>query len=119
MRYQRLIAASPSEVPWHVQYDLNPVRNVGRLDLDDEGLDRYVSALLDDWSGLASRHLRMLFLARIVSRIAIVNAARPHELHGRRVHVPHARLDPQQLVDRVGCPLSKLSQRSESDRGFP
>jgi hypothetical protein len=44
-----LIAASPAEVPWHVQYDLNPVRNVGRLELDDEGLDRYVTALLAEW----------------------------------------------------------------------
>lgn len=44
-----LIAASPADVPWQVQYALNPVRYVGRLDLDDAGLANYVSALMDGW----------------------------------------------------------------------
>ncbi|MCK0113173.1 hypothetical protein MWU75_13575 [Ornithinimicrobium sp. F0845] len=45
-----LIAASPAEVPWQVQYALNPVRHVGRLDLDEEGLGNYVTALQSGWA---------------------------------------------------------------------
>lgn len=44
-----LIAASPAQVPWQVQYALNPVRHVGRLDLDETGLAHYVTALLAGW----------------------------------------------------------------------
>jgi hypothetical protein len=46
-----LIYGGPDLVPWHVQLMLNPVRLVGRLDLDGVGLTRYVDALLDGWSG--------------------------------------------------------------------
>ena len=48
-----LIYASPSEVPWELQYLLNSTCRVGRLDLTEaEGLGHYVDALLsDDWSG--------------------------------------------------------------------
>lgn len=48
-----LIYASPSEVPWELQYLLNSTRLVGRLDLtEDEGLGHYVDALVsDDWKG--------------------------------------------------------------------
>jgi hypothetical protein len=45
-----LIYGSPTEVPWRVQYTLNPVRCVGRLDLDGQGLENYVAALRDGWS---------------------------------------------------------------------
>lgn len=45
-----LIYGSPTEIPWHVQYALNPVRYVGRLDLTGDALSNYVTALLDDWS---------------------------------------------------------------------
>lgn len=51
-----LIAASPAQVPWQVQYALNPVRHVGRLDLDEAGLANYVTALLSEWSGSAARY---------------------------------------------------------------
>ena len=34
-----LIYARPDEVPWHIQYGLNPVRRVGRLDLTDQPLE--------------------------------------------------------------------------------
>ena len=37
-----LIYATPEEVPWHVQYALNPVRFVGRLDLTGDALANYV-----------------------------------------------------------------------------
>jgi hypothetical protein len=51
-----LLVGSPAEIPWHVQYLLNPVRQVGRLDLDPAGLANYVTALLSDWSGAGSRY---------------------------------------------------------------
>ncbi|USQ82065.1 hypothetical protein NF556_10625 [Ornithinimicrobium faecis] len=51
-----LIAASPAEVPWQVQYALNPVRCVGRLDLDEEGLAHYVAALQSGWAGSTAQY---------------------------------------------------------------
>lgn len=45
-----LIAASPSQIPWDIQYGLQDRQFVGRLDLDDRGLDNYVKALLNDWA---------------------------------------------------------------------
>ncbi len=51
-----LIAASPAEVPWLVQYELNPVRRVGRLDLPADGLANYVQALLSNWSGCHTQY---------------------------------------------------------------
>ena len=46
-----LIVGSPAQIPWRVQYVLNPTHFVGRLDLDEDGLTRYVDALLSDWQG--------------------------------------------------------------------
>ncbi|WP_109471287.1 hypothetical protein [Ornithinimicrobium cavernae] len=51
-----LIAASPAQVPWQVQYALNPVRYVGRLDLTGEGLSNYVTALLGGWADSTARY---------------------------------------------------------------
>jgi hypothetical protein len=51
-----LIAATPDEVPWQVQYRLNPVRYVGRLDLADDGLQNYIDALRRGWSDSAARY---------------------------------------------------------------
>lgn len=51
-----LIYATPAEVPWHIQYALNPVRCVGRLDLTDEALANYVSALLKSWPDAVSSY---------------------------------------------------------------
>lgn len=45
-----LIYGSPEAIPWPVQYALNMSTFVGRLDLTNEALDRYVNALLSDWS---------------------------------------------------------------------
>ena len=45
-----LIVGSPEQVPWRVQYVLNPTLYVGRLDLDEEGLTHYVDALLGEWA---------------------------------------------------------------------
>jgi hypothetical protein len=55
-----LIAASPQAIPWSFQYAANLRRYVGRLDLDSEGLDRYVTALLKNWEfgGLIARDPR-------------------------------------------------------------
>jgi hypothetical protein len=44
-----LIYADPGRIPWSLQYALNVTRCVGRLDLDGEALENYVSALLSDW----------------------------------------------------------------------
>lgn len=50
-----LLAGSPAEIPWQLQYLLSTQRGVGRLDLADEaGLGRYVDALLGDWAGAAA-----------------------------------------------------------------
>ncbi|MET8863489.1 hypothetical protein ABZW11_11080 [Nonomuraea sp. NPDC004580] len=46
-----LICASPTEVPWRLQYSLNRRHHVGRLDLPEEGLANYVRALLSGWAG--------------------------------------------------------------------
>jgi hypothetical protein len=51
-----LIYASPAEVPWYIQFALNPVRCVGRLDLTDDALANYVAALLNDWKDAASSY---------------------------------------------------------------
>lgn len=51
-----LIYGSPAEIPWHVQYTLNPVRYVGRLDLTGEALENYVGALLAGWPRSAARY---------------------------------------------------------------
>lgn len=46
-----LIYGSPKEVPWNLQYFLNPVRHVGRLDLEGDALANYVNALMNEWKG--------------------------------------------------------------------
>lgn len=48
-----LIYATPSEIPWRFQYSLNPVRCVGRLDLDGEALASYIQALMNGWADAA------------------------------------------------------------------
>lgn len=48
-----LIFAPPDCIPWAFQYTANLRRHVGRLWLQDEALDNYISALIDDWSGAA------------------------------------------------------------------
>ncbi|WP_028998727.1 hypothetical protein [Azohydromonas australica] len=50
-----LIIASPRQIPWSVQYRLQAEAYVGRLDLDDAGLGRYVEALLGEWSDAPRR----------------------------------------------------------------
>lgn len=46
-----LIVGSPEDIPWHFQYRLQADAFVGRLDLDDDALERYVDALLGGWAG--------------------------------------------------------------------
>ena len=48
--YYLLICASPTEVPWELQYLLNSRFAVGRLDLDADGLANYVRALRAGWA---------------------------------------------------------------------
>ena len=47
-----LIVGDPTVVPWRLQFALNRRHLVGRIDLPDEALERYVDALLTDWAGL-------------------------------------------------------------------
>jgi hypothetical protein len=53
--YYLLIVGSPAEIPWSLQYALNQPCFVGRLDLDETGLERYVNALLTEWADADSR----------------------------------------------------------------
>jgi hypothetical protein len=46
-----LIYGPPTAVPWKLQYSLNPVSFVGRLDLPVDALDLYIEALRTDWRG--------------------------------------------------------------------
>jgi hypothetical protein len=50
-----LICASPADVPWDLQYALNARYAVGRLDLDETGLENYVAALKRDWNDSVPR----------------------------------------------------------------
>jgi hypothetical protein len=58
--YYLLIVGSPAQIPWEFQYLLNATHGVGRLDLPEEGLNRYVDALLNDFAEGASDPKRAL-----------------------------------------------------------
>jgi len=45
-----LIFAPPTVIPWSFQYVLGQSTFVGRLDLEGDGLENYVSALIDNWA---------------------------------------------------------------------
>ncbi|MGA5304788.1 hypothetical protein ACPCHT_33105 [Nucisporomicrobium flavum] len=51
--YYLLLAGSPVELPWDLQFQLNHVCYTGRLDLDDSGLGNYVEAALSGWASAA------------------------------------------------------------------
>lgn len=53
--YYLLIYGSPRNVPWSLQYVLNQSCFVGRLHLEGEALEHYVTALLAGWADAASR----------------------------------------------------------------
>lgn len=44
-----LLCGSPVVLPWELQYRLNAVAYTGRLDLDEVGLENYVSAVESGW----------------------------------------------------------------------
>ncbi|BFU43122.1 hypothetical protein [Krasilnikovia sp. MM14-A1004] len=48
-----LLAGGPAVLPWELQCRLNLSCAVGRLDLPDPALDRYVECLLTDWADAA------------------------------------------------------------------
>lgn len=51
-----LLAGSPRDLPWSLQYTLNGNRAVGRLDLDEgEGLRNYVERLINGWEDDGAR----------------------------------------------------------------
>jgi hypothetical protein len=51
-----LIYGSPRDVPWDIQHFLNPVRHVGRLDLEGVALENYVTALMNGWKDSTSSY---------------------------------------------------------------
>ena len=53
-----LLYGGPDVLPWWLQYVLNAGNFVGRLHLEGEGLENYVSALLDGWRDSRSRYDR-------------------------------------------------------------
>jgi hypothetical protein len=61
--YYLLIYGPPTEIPWSLQYVLNMRFCVGRIDLTGEGLENYVSALLNDFSAAKSDPYRTLTCA--------------------------------------------------------
>lgn len=58
--YYLLIYGSPTEIPWSLQYVLNMRFCVGRIDLTDDALENYVSALLSDFSAAKGDPYRTL-----------------------------------------------------------
>ncbi len=59
-----LLLGGPDVLPWRLQYALNTApRHVGRLDLDEVGLDRYVRAVETDWADAGSRLRRAVVWA--------------------------------------------------------
>lgn len=48
-----MIYASPADIPWSFQYQLNSDRFVGRLDPTSAGVEHYLAAMANDWSGTA------------------------------------------------------------------
>lgn len=48
--YYLLLVGSPKEIPWSFQIGIQTDAYVGRLDLDSEGLKRYIQALLLNWN---------------------------------------------------------------------
>lgn len=53
-----LIYASPAEIPWEFQYRLGVTYFVGRLDLTGDALERYVDAVITNWSSTQSAQQR-------------------------------------------------------------
>jgi len=53
-----LLYGGPDVLPWSLQYLLNAGNYVGRLDLDGDGLQNYVSALLSGWPDSDARYDR-------------------------------------------------------------
>jgi hypothetical protein len=58
-----LIVGPPTDIPWRLQYRLQLDAYVGRLDLDPAGLERYVDALLSDWTGSGVKRSKPVFWA--------------------------------------------------------
>jgi hypothetical protein len=50
-----LIYGGPERIPWGLQYLLNQTAAVGRITLTGAPLERYVNALVSDWSGSGGR----------------------------------------------------------------
>lgn len=58
-----LLLGAPGRLPWSLQYELQASHFVGRLALTDDGLDHYVTALIDEWAGAATEALNTVVWA--------------------------------------------------------
>jgi hypothetical protein len=108
-----LIAASPVEIPWLVQYELNPVRRVGRLDLTGPALRNYVDALLSDWRDCPpTRYDSPLVWAvehgqdDITALMRDSVAAPLHEAYRHDPQMPHARFVDGRAEPATGAVLA-------------
>jgi hypothetical protein len=70
--YYLLIVGGPQAVPWEVQLRLNLTRAVGRLDLNDDGLANYVTALRSGWRDSRACPLRAVLWATGYDRVTHV-----------------------------------------------
>jgi len=61
--YYLMIYGSPEVVPWSLQYILGMRHCVGRLDLEADALDNYISAVLNNFAGARSDPYRTLICA--------------------------------------------------------
>jgi hypothetical protein len=74
--YYLLICNSPRVVPWEIQFRLNLSRAIGRLDLPKEGLDHYVTCMLDEWKESAANPLNTVVWATTSDWVTkVMNAA--------------------------------------------
>ncbi|MCR9138261.1 MAG: hypothetical protein NXI27_19840 [Alphaproteobacteria bacterium] len=58
-----LLLGSPDRLPWSLQYELQTSQYVGRLALSGSGLDHYVTALMNGWSGTVTEALKTVIWA--------------------------------------------------------
>jgi hypothetical protein len=58
-----LILASPEQVPWAFQFEVQHTCYTGRLDLQGAALERYVNAAITDWDGCSARQQSSLVWA--------------------------------------------------------
>ncbi|HEX4952430.1 MAG TPA: hypothetical protein VF017_03410 [Thermoanaerobaculia bacterium] len=79
-----LLVGSPAEIPWRLQYVLASQHAVGRLDLDEEGLSRYLKALAGGFTGASADPHKALVWSVVHGPDDITQTLRAQV--GRKVH---------------------------------